>query len=552
MLTNLYISNIVLIEKLSISFSKGLNILTGETGAGKSILMDALNLALGGKTDTSLIRSGNDTTQVIAEFDNVSDFIKNILSENAIDDFSTLILRRIISKDGKTKSFINDIPVSLKTLKLVGDNLIEVHGQFENHSLLDPSLNIKYLDEFGKNSNNNYKDVLDSVANSYKELHTVQKQLKELEDLSFKSSQEKDFLEYSIKELENLNIQKGEESNLTDKHNKNINLEKNTEILENTLKILESYKFEDSVYSAARNLERIKISPNPYQNSIDKLYEIGGSLSEIIENIRPKTIDKIDIDKIEERLFTIRSISRKYKISSDEIPQKLQDMIKEFNQINNLDEEIKKLSKQVKDKEKEYLEASKQLTQLRIALSKKLRDKILNELPDLKLSQADFKIDIKESQNSSLGNDEIIFMVKMNPGSPFSPLHKTASGGELSRLMLILSVIFNTGNKIFVFDEVDTGISGAVASSVGQRLERLSKAGQVIVITHSAQVAGFADKHFKIEKKIEENNTKTIVFEIENKERLEEIARIISGEKITQQAIETAKTLIKKTIKNKF
>ena len=227
-------------------------------------------------------------------------------------------------------------------------------------------------------------------------------------------------------------------------------------------------------------------------------------------------------------------------------------MIKEFNQINNLDEEIKKLSKQVKDKEKEYLEASKQLTQLRIALSKKLRDKILNELPDLKLSQADFKIDIKESQNSSLGNDEIIFMVKMNPGSPFSPLHKTASGGELSRLMLILSVIFNTGNKIFVFDEVDTGISGAVASSVGQRLERLSKAGQVIVITHSAQVAGFADKHFKIEKKIEENNTKTIVFEIENKERLEEIARIISGEKITQQAIETAKTLIKKTIKNKF
>jgi len=545
MLTNLYISNIVLIEKLSISFSKGLNILTGETGAGKSILMDALNLALGGKTDTSLIRSGNDTAQVIAEFDNVSDFIKNILNENAIDDSSTLILRRIISKDGKTKSFINDIPVSLKTLKLIGDNLIEVHGQFENHSLLDPSLNIKYLDEFGKNSNNNYKDVLDSVANSYKELHTVQKQLKELEDLSFKSSQEKDFLEYSIKELENLNIQKGEESNLTDKHNQNINLEKNTEILENTLKILESYKFEDYAYSAARNLERIKITPNPYQNSIDKLYEIGGSLSEIIENIRPKTIDKIDIDKIEERLFTIRSISRKYKISSDEIPQKLQDMIKEFNQINNLDEEIKKLSKQVKDKEKEYLETSKQLTQLRIALSEKLRDKILKELPDLKLSQADFKIDIKESQNSSLGNDEVIFMVKMNPGSPFSPLHKTASGGELSRLMLILSVIFNTENKIFVFDEVDTGISGAVASSVGQRLERLSKAGQVIVITHSAQVAGFADKHFKIEKKIEENNTKTIVFEIDNKERLEEIARIISGEKITQQAIETAKTLIK-------
>ena len=545
MLTNLYISNIVLIEKLSISFSKGLNILTGETGAGKSILMDALNLALGGKTDTSLIRSGNDTAQVIAEFDNISDSIKNILNENAIDDFSTLILRRIISKDGKTKSFINDIPVSLKTLKLVGDNLIEVHGQFENHSLLDPSLNIKYLDEFGKNSNNNYKDVLDSVANSYKELHTVQKQLKELEDLSFKSSQEKDFLEYSIKELENLNIQKGEESNLTDKHNQNINLEKNTEILENTLKILESYKFEDSAYSAARNLERIKISPNPYQNSIDKLYEIGGSLSEIIDNIRPKTIDKIDIDKIEERLFTIRSISRKYKISSDEIPQKLQDMIKEFNQINNLDEEIKKLSKQVKDKEKEYLEASKQLTQLRIALSEKLRDKIIKELPDLKLSQADFKIDIKESQNSSLGNDEVIFMVKMNPGSPFSPLHKTASGGELSRLMLILSVIFNTENKIFVFDEVDTGISGAVASSVGQRLERLSKAGQVIVITHSAQVAGFADKHFKIEKKIEENNTKTVVFEINNKERLLEIARIISGEKITEQAIETAKTLIK-------
>lgn len=545
MLTNLYISNIVLIEKLSISFSKGLNILTGETGAGKSILMDALSLALGGKTDTSLIRTGNDTAQVIAEFDNISDFIKNILNENAIDDFSTLILRRIISKDGKTKSFINDIPVSLKTLKLVGDNLIEVHGQFENHSLLDSSLNIKYLDEFGKNSNNNYKDVLDSVANSYKELHTVQKQLKELEDLSFKSSQEKDFLEYSIKELENLNIQKGEESNLTDKHNQNINLEKNTEILENTLKILESYKFEDSVYSAARNLERIKINPNPYQNSIDKLYEIGGSLSEIIENIRPKTIDKIDIDKIEERLFTIRSISRKYKISSDEIPEKLQGMIKEFNQINNLDEEIKKLSKQVKDKEKEYLENSKNLTQLRIAISEILREKILKELPDLKLSQADFKIDIKESQNSSFGNDDVIFMVKMNPGSSFSPLHKTASGGELSRLMLVLSVIFNTSDKIFVFDEVDTGISGAVASSVGQRLERLSKDGQVIVITHSAQVAGFADKHFKIEKKIEENNTKTVVFEINNKERLLEIARIISGEKITEQAIETAKTLVK-------
>ena len=545
MLTSIYISDIVLIEKLSISFSKGLNILTGETGAGKSILMDALSLALGDKTDASLIRSGNNTAQVVAEFDNVSDFIKNILKENSIDFEDTLILRRIIFKDGKTKSFINDIPVSLKTLKLIGDNLIEVHGQFENHSLLDQSLNIKYLDEFGKNSNKDYKNILDFVANSYKELYAFQKQLKELEDLSLKSNQEKDFLEYSIKELKNLNIQKGEEANLTDKHNQNINLEKNTEILENTLKILESYKFEDSAYSAARNLEKIKINPNPYQNSIDKLYEIGGNLSDIIENIRPKIIDKTDVDKIEERLFTIRSISRKYKISSDEIPEKLNEMITSFNQINNIDEEIKKLSKQVKDKLKEYLEKSKKLTQLRINVSEKLRDKIVKELPDLKLSQADFKIDIKQSENSSLGNDEVIFMVKMNPGSPFSPLHKTASGGELSRLMLILSVIFNTENKIFVFDEVDTGISGAVASSVGQRLEKLSKAGQVIVITHSAQVAGFADKHFKIEKIIEKNNTKTIVFEIEDKERLKEIARIISGEKITEQAIETAKTLIK-------
>ncbi len=549
MLTSLYISNIVLIEKLNLQFGNGLNIMTGETGAGKSILLDALSLALGARSDTGLIRNGCDMASVSAEFDYINDNAKNVLDENGIDYNDGLILRRTLSVDGKSRAWINDIPVSIKVLKQVGDEIVEIHGQFENHSLLDAATHLTSLDEYTCLYNSDFAQQLDKTKSAYNDLHTSQRRLKELTEILEKSESERDFLEHNVSELRKLNPQPGEEDELANARAAMMNAEKNAGILNDAIEVLKNggNSLDEQICSVAHILERIKTEPNPYSDAIDKLYDAANIVAEIGEQIHPENTNIDDIDSIEERLFAIRALARKHRCSCDELPNKLIEMENQLNAIDNSDVELKKSRADVEKYTKIFNECADKLSQMRESAADNLREQILKELPDLKLGSADFMVDIQKSEPSANGTNDVVFMIKTNPGTPFAPLHKIASGGELSRFMLALRVVLNNPNnkKTIVFDELDTGISGATAAAVGARLNKLAQNEQLLVITHSAQVAGFADKHFKISKQSNNNTTTTTVNEISGDERINEIARIISGATITDESIATAKTLIK-------
>ena len=549
MLVSLNISNIVLIEKLNLEFGVGLNVLTGETGAGKSILLDALSLALGARSDVGLIRHGCDMASVTATFDSTPAGIQDILNEFGIESDGDLILRRTLSTDGKSKAWINDVPVSVKTLKQVGDTLVEIHGQFANHALLNQSTHRATLDLFARNNINNYNQILSNVKVAYKQYSDAKNRLNELQEMLERSASERDFLEHNVSELRNLNPQIGEEEELSTKRSNMMNAEKNVAILNDAITALNphGHSLESLIFSVAHILERIKGDENPYQNQIDKLYDIAESVAQITQTLEPESTDAEDMDAIEERLFAIRAAARKHRVSADELPAKLEQMSQQLETIDNSDAELHKLQSSVKTYLNEFNVAASELRNARQNAAEMLRTQLLAELPELKLGSADFMLEFAETPPSSHGTDDITFMIKTNPGSPFAPLHRAASGGEFARLMLAMRVVLAGTNDThtFVFDEVDTGISGATASAVGSRLNRLAAANQALVITHSAQVAGFADKHFKISKSVTDNKTTTSVHEISDDERIGEIARIISGDKITPESITMAKTLIK-------
>lgn len=549
MLTNLIINNIVLIDKLNLEFGHGLNILTGETGAGKSILLDALALALGARSDNGLVRHGTDNASVVAEFDPVPQSTLDILQESGIDCDTPVILRRTLTSDGKSRAWINDTPVSAKVLKSVGDSLVEIHGQFANHTLLNPSTHRASLDEFATKNINNFKQILDTVNTIYQEYNSAKIKLAELEDFISRNRAEQEYLEHNVNELRTLNMRPGEEQELSSKRTEIINAEKNAAILTDATNAIGGggTSLDAQIFTVAHILERIKTEPNPYSEQIDALYNAAEIVANVAGQIAPDEIDTDSVDSIEERLFAIRAAARKHHVAPDELVDKLQEMESQLNTINNSDAELKKLKSIVASAKQKYDTIAQQLTTARHDAATKLRNAILRELPDLKLANADFMVEIQESTPSAHGNDDCVFMIKTNPGMPFAPLHKSASGGELARLMLALRVVLSDNNNAhtFIFDEVDTGISGATASAVGDRLNRLAHDSQALVITHSAQVAGYADKHFKIEKTSNSDTTTTTVHEITGDDRLNEVARIISGAEITPESLATAKTLLK-------
>jgi len=549
MLINLNISNIVLIDKLNLEFGSGLNILTGETGAGKSILLDALSLALGARSDVGLVRHGSDMASVTAEFDATNDNINAVLDEFGIERDDHIILRRTLGVDGKSRAWINDTPVSIKTLKNIGDELVEVHGQFANHTLLNQAMHRPALDEFAAKNIQNFNELLSNVHNAYNEYHAANARLGELRDFLNRSAAEQEYLEHNVSELRALNVQPGEEEELATKRSDIINAEKNAAILTDAANAIGTggNTLDAQIFAVAHILERIKTEPNPYSEQIDMLYNAAEMVANVAGAIAPDDIDTATVDLIEERLFTIRAVARKHHVTADELPNKLAEMESELNAINNSDAELKKLESVVTTARKKYDELAGKLTAARHAAADELRARLLRELPDLKLGGADFMVEFATTSPGACGVDDITFMIKTNPGMPFAPLHKSASGGELARLMLAMRVVLSGVRTAhtFVFDEVDTGISGATASAVGDRLNRLANGSQALVITHSAQVAGYADKHFKIEKTTNGETTTTRVYEITGDDRLNEIARIISGAEITPESLATAKTLLK-------
>ncbi|MBD5400643.1 DNA repair protein RecN [bacterium] len=549
MLTRLSISNIVLIEHLDLDFGAGLNILTGETGAGKSILMDSLALALGARSDAALVRSGAVSAAVVAEFDNAPRAARTILDDAGIElDDDTLILRRTLNADGKSRAWINDNPVSIKTLKAVGDALVEIHGQFANHALLDGTTHLGALDDFATRNTPTFTDLAARTRTAYTEYHTAEKRMRELTDMLERAAAEREFLEHNVAELSTLNVQLGEEEDLATQRIAMMNAEKDAAILSDANAALNARgnSLDAQVFSVAHILEHIKTDPNPYQEQIDKLYEVAETLSDISAALAPHDMDISDLESIEERLFAIRAAARKHRVSADELPEKLEQMSAQLAIIDNSDTELQKVKNTLVSARTTFEKYAADLHTARVTAAEKLRTQILAELPELKLGQADFIADITTGDASATGMDNVTFMIKTNPGMPFGALHKTASGGELARFMLALRVVLAGENDAltFVFDEIDTGISGATASAVGSRLHRLALSAQALVITHSAQVAGYADKHFKISKSVANNVTTTSVCEISDADRLNEIARIISGAEITPESLTMARTLM--------
>ncbi len=549
MLTNISISNIVLIEKLNLEFGSGLNVLTGETGAGKSILLDALSLALGARSDASLIRHGCDSASVIAEFDNVPETAATILNEYDIDYSDGLILRRTLNTDGKSRAWVNDTPISVKTLKQIGDCLVEIHGQFANHTLLNQSTHQGTLDEFAQKNIPDFKRLLSEVTVNYLQYYNTKKRLQELQEMLERSATEREFLEHNVAELQKLNPQCGEEETLSEQRTIMMNAEKNSAILDEAIQTLSPHgnSLDTILFSVAHILERIKGDENPYQTQIDKLYEVADTVAQISQSLEHTNTDMSDMDSIEERLFAIRALARKHRTTADELPHLQKVLEDKLNLIDNSDIELSKAKKELTQHQEIFQTSANNLHLARVHAAEILRDKLLRELPDLKLGSADFMTEITESAPSSTGIDNVTFMIKTNTGAPFAQLHRAASGGELARLMLAMRVVLAGDNDshTFVFDEIDTGISGATASAVGARLNRLSVGNQSLVVTHSAQVAGYADKHFKISKSVIDDKTITNVHEIMGNDKINEIARIISGAEITPESIATAKTLIK-------
>ncbi|MBQ2367341.1 MAG: hypothetical protein II296_03380, partial [Bacteroidaceae bacterium] len=377
----------------------------------------------------------------------------------------------------------------------------------------------------------------------------TKKRLQELQETLERSAYERDFLEHNVAELQKLNPKVGEEEELSEKRNAMMNAEKNSAILDEALQTLSPHgnSLDSILFSVAHILQRIKGDENPYQNQIDKLYEVADTIAQISQSLEHIGTDMSDMDSIEERLFAIRAIARKHKVSPDTLPQKQIELEQKLSLIDNSDAEMQAANKALIEHKNTFIESANTLHSMRKEAAKILREKLLQELPDLKLGSADFMIDITNTEPNTNGTDDVTFMIKTNTGAPFAPLQRAASGGELARLMLAMRVVLagKDDKHTFVFDEVDTGISGATASAVGARLNRLSSSNQSLVVTHSAQVAGYADKHFKISKSVTDDKTITNVHEITGDDKINEIARIISGAEITPEAIATAKTLIK-------
>ncbi|MBD5405247.1 DNA repair protein RecN [bacterium] len=567
MLTNLIIKNFILIENLTLSFGHKLTVLTGETGAGKSILLDAVSFVLGARSDTSIISKDCEQTSVCATFDlqknhpAITKLIDNdILSKSDIQNQNEIIIRRVLNKDGKNKIFINDIPVSLTLVKSIGEDLIEIHGQFDNQSLLNPATHINTLDTFG-----NLDGLKEQTKIAYNIWQDKKNERIKTEEEFLKAKQDEEYLKHNLAELETLNPQVGEEEELNQKRHLLQNSEKIITAIKDCYDYLSKYgdSPEKFINEASYSLERI---PDDAKN--DNIKEIISELETTSQNLcdayeRLSQILSSDIsdtqslEETEERLFTIRELARKHKITPDELPtftKNLREIVENINNSDNVLNEKKKAEDLAKSS---YIEIATKLSEERKKTGSELSKRVLAELAPLKLEKATFETAITtETDEKKFGPNGIntaYFMGTTNVGGKKDYIHKIASGGELARFTLAIKVVISNEQSIssMIFDEVDTGISGATASAVGERLATLSKHIQTMVITHSPQVASFGNHHFKVEKYYDDEKNKTItsVNQLSEQERIQEIARIISGDKITTEAIEAAKSLFHQSIK---
>ena len=551
MLKKLNIENIVHIDNVSIDLNEGLNVFTGETGAGKSILLEGLGLALGSRANFSLIGNLDNKAETSAEFlipDNHP--IKKIFIQENIEFNQKLVLKRVISNNGISKAYLNNNHINLNILNKIGQLLVEVQGQFDNHTLLDTKNHVYFLDQYGQ-----YNAARQKVTSTYLEM-------KEAKDnyLKFKKDFENfektvEFTKSILIELDGLGPKQNEEGELLNKRALVANSKKLIETLNHAGENLNGEKAIKKLLNyTLTSLEKINIKkPEALEETIETLKRAYNEIEEAsiqINNILNSIETSPDaLDGIDNRLYSLRNFARKVQCDTDKLFEYHIKLKEKINNIDNKNEYLENKEKQYTIKQKEFKNNCLELRRLRIKASMELDQKINKELPSLKLDQAKFKTSIKEKDEgdwNEKGSDEIIFNIITNPNQNFMPLDKIVSGGELSRFLLAIKVVLAGSNlsKSLVFDEVDSGIGGQTANAVGERLFKLSQSNQVIVITHSPQVAAKGETHFLIEKYIEEEQPNTLCNQIASNKRVEEISRMLSGESITEEARAAAMKLL--------
>jgi len=549
MLQQLLIKNIALIEDITIDFNNGFNVLTGETGAGKSIIIDALNLVLGERADKELVRNGTYKARVEGVFSIENNkLISNLLDENDIDnEEDMLFIVREISSEGKSVSRINGSLVTLATLKKIADKLADIHGQHEHQLLLNPENHLDFLDGFGGREILQQKDNVRIAYTYYKScLDKLNGDWGTPEERSDKI----EMLEFQINEIEKAEIVIGQEEELLKKAELLKNFDKIKDTLIETSALIGGNAL-DEIRSGCATFSKISSINDEYsllhQRLESAFYEIDDISSEIKSIASGVEADPFELEKIEDRLALIKKMYRKYGNSEEEVLKFYDDACEKLDNLINAEQIIEELEKQTEQFRVEYFKQADKLSEIRHDVAINFEDRIKNELSELGMKNACFEVDFTDTKNiSPSGYDDVEFLFSANVGEPVRPLSKIISGGELSRFMLALKSIASSDQMLqtMVFDEIDTGISGNAAQVVAQKIAKISKNNQVIAITHLPQIASMADTHFLIKKVSSGDRTKTEISIIDSNDRKREIARLAGGNE-TILALDRANEIIK-------
>ncbi len=550
MLKHLTIKNVAVIERANIDFGGGFNVLTGETGAGKSIIIDSINMLRGDRASRALIRGGETKARVDGEFEIDSSAAEEIADILGSDPEKELIISRELSSDGKNTIRINGMPANITMLKLIGEKLIDIHGQHDTASLLSVKTHIDFLDSFGK-------EKIAPVLESYKELHSrcvdIQNELDSINTNEQEKLHRHDLLMYQKEEIEDADIKIGEDEEL---EKRKILIDNSAKIAENTNAAYDMLYGNDEVtahdllWGAVSKLEEISDFDAEINDIYSVLSEAGYAIGDKVRELKDFcdhiSFDAEEAEETEQRLEVIYNMKRKYGASIEKINLYYENICSELNDIDSSDERAAELESELDRCKEKREKAAKELTDLRKKYGTLLSEHIEKQLEDLNMAKVEFKVRIDDSDYKPDGADSVEFLIRTNVGEDLKPLAKIASGGELSRIMLAVKNVLSgfDMSKTVIFDEIDTGVSGKAAQKIGEKLYSMSRSSQVLCITHLPQIAAFADNQYLIEKHVEDGRTLTRVNILEDDARVCEIARTLGGADITEIALSNAKQLI--------
>lgn len=549
MLSNLQIENIAVIKSASIDFENGFNVMTGETGAGKSIVIDSLNAILGERTSRELIRSGADSASVCAEFQNVGDNVKNELEKLGIEKDDTLIVSRKLTPDGKNVCRINGMPATVSMLKTLGVQLVNIHGQLDNQSLLSPETHCSFIDKLAGSGRE---------LNEFKELYSLyikkENELKSLNTDVNEKNRRLDILNYQIEEIQKADIRPGEKDELTEKLGFLRNAEKVLDLLHTAYAALNGDGEMPGAADVAADAASKLLSAADYSSDFtetangvnDAAMNLGAYTEELRDKIYSLDYDPNETERAEERLDVIYRLSQKYGDSEEDILAYLENAEKERDALSFSDERAEQLRAETEKAYNEALAAAKKLSEIRIEAGKKFSADVERELAFLDMPSVKFIVNDSVGELYENGIDNIEFLLSANAGEEPKPLSKIASGGELSRIMLAIKCVLSELDDIdtLIFDEIDSGVSGRAALKIAAKMKELSKTHQVICVTHLAQIAAFADEHKLISKEEKDGRTYTCIASLDYNGRKYELARIMGGLTVTQSILNSAEELL--------